>query len=259
MIVMPFPRFAGKHAHDSLTTPHEFLAYMRAEGLLAEGRAPENIIVTFQNSLLNSLREAGRLGSVVPFLSKLSLMSDPSIGVAGGFGIGAPAMALAVEELVALGARRFVIVGTAGALQPLMEVGDAVLCTAAIRDEGVSHHYLVSNEEVFPTAHLVGSLRDALTSRGVPFVEGETWTIDAPYRETVEEATHYRDAGVLTVEMEASALFAVAVYRGVEAAALFVVSDSLAGSTWVPRFGSEKVRATQQALFDVAVDALMGL
>jgi purine-nucleoside phosphorylase len=54
-----------------------------------------------------------------------------------------------------------------------------------------------------------------------------TWTIDAVYRETVEEALAYREEGVVTVEMEAAALFTIAEVRGVDIAALFVVSDHL--------------------------------
>lgn len=70
-------------------------------------------------------------------------------------------------------------------------------------------------------------------NEGDPFTEGMTWTIDAVYRETVEEALAYREEGVITVEMEAAALFTIAEVRGVEIASLFTVSDHLlAESEW---------------------------
>ena len=78
-----------------------------------------------------------------------------------------------------------------------------------------------------------------LTERGAAFRRGATWTIDTPYRETVEEVRHYRREGVLTVEMEAAALFAVAAVRGVEAASVFVLSDLLGETEWTPEFGAD--------------------
>jgi uridine phosphorylase len=60
--------------------------------------------------------------------------------VVGGFGIGAPAAATVLEELIALGVREFISIGTAGCLQPQRALGEAIVCTGAIRDEGVSHH-----------------------------------------------------------------------------------------------------------------------
>jgi uridine phosphorylase len=256
---MPIPSFADKHAHDALATPEGFLSYMRKAGTLSEGKAPESIVVTFQNYLIRELREEGRIGDPAPFSARLFMLDDPSVGVSGGFGIGAPALGVAVEELIALGARRFVIVGTAGALQHGMAIGDAILCTGAIRDEGVSYHYLADGEEVLPSGQIVEALRTSLERQAIPFHEGSTWTIDAPYRETAAEVHHHRDAGALTVEMEASALFAIAAFRKVQAAALFVVSDSLAGLTWDPQFGSDATRSMQRKLFDVAVTTLKSL
>ena len=63
-----------------------------------------------------------------------------------------------------------------------------------------------------------------------------TWTIDTPYRETIDEVRHYQADGVLTVEMEAAALFAVGVHRGVDVAAAFVISDLLTEDRWHGQF-----------------------
>jgi nucleoside phosphorylase len=64
------------------------------------------------------------------------------VGLPGQFGIGAPAAAAAPEQLAAMGASAFVSVGAAGSLQRDLDIGDLVLCEAAIRDEGVFHCYL---------------------------------------------------------------------------------------------------------------------
>lgn len=252
---MPFPNFSGKHAQDPLVTPARFVEFMRARGIYGAGGVPESIIVTFQESLIRGLRTSGRIDYEASPTGRIYPMKDAPVGVVL-VGIGAPALGVRVEELTELGAKRFVIVGTAGSLQRNVHVGDAVLCTGAIRDEGVSYHYMPDGEDAVASEGLVSSLRKELQSCGLTVHEGRSWTIDAPYRETIEEARHYRDDGVLTVEMEASALFAVAAYRNVEAGALFAISDLLGELDWAPRFDSDETRIAQERLFNVAVAAL---
>jgi len=160
----------------------------------------------------------------------------PSVGVHLVAGPGAPHVAIVAEELAALGVRRFVIVGIAGSLQPQLRVGSLVLCSKALRDEGTSHHYVKPQPFAYPSPTLTRRLTQAMARSVSTFDLGPTWTTDAPYRETVTEIRRYRDRGILTVEMEASALFSVARLRHCEAAALFVVSDNLDERGWEPRF-----------------------
>jgi len=155
--------------------------------------------------------------------------------------VGAPFAGIAVEEYAALGVSRFVIVGIAGSLQPQVRVGELVVCDRALRDEGTSHHYLAPGRYVYPSADLTRALRYRLGRDGTRFASGPTWTIDAPYRETVAEIRRYRARGIVTVEMEASAVFAVARCRKRHAAALFVISDNLDDRGWEPRFHDTRV------------------
>ncbi len=113
-----------------------------------------------------------------------------------------------------MGTSAFVSVGTAGSLQRDLTIGDLVLCDAAIRDEGVSHHYLPPAKLATAEARMTAAVGAALGQAGVPFRAGTSWTIDTPYRETVAEARRYQAEGVACVEMEAAALFAVAEVRG---------------------------------------------
>jgi len=179
------------------------------------------------------------------------------VGVVEGFGFGAPGAAIVIEELTALGVRRFVNVGLAGALPNDVDFGDVVLCTAAIRDEGVSHHYVPATRYAYPSAGLTDELRQAMLRKGDPFTEGMTWTLDAVYRETVEEALAYREEGVVTVEMEAAALFTIAEVRGVEIASLFTISDHLlADSEWRPAPNKQLLTDGLARILDVALRVL---
>ncbi len=64
------------------------------------------------------------------------------------------------------------------------------------------------------------------------FKQGPVWTTDAPYRETVDKVKAFQSQGVLGVDMETSAFFTVSAFRGIEAAALLIVSDDLSEMTW---------------------------
>jgi nucleoside phosphorylase len=256
---MGFPSFAGKHSEAAFVTPADFLRLVRAGRGLDGLRLLEGVVLLYQPSLWRRVAERpdARVPEGAPFngLRLLGRTAD-RVGIVGGFGIGAPAAAVVLEELVAVGVRRFLSLGTAGALQPGCRPGDVVVCTGAVRDEGVSHHYLPSDVDARPSTALTGRLEAALRGRGLDVDKGMTWTIDAPYRETVAELRRYRAAGVRSVEMEAAALFAVGQVRGVEVAAGFCYSDLLGGDTWEPHFGAPEVAAGLDHLVAAGITAL---
>ena len=179
------------------------------------------------------------------------------VGVVEGFGIGAPGAAIVIEELATLGVRRFISLGLAGALPNEVGFGDVVLCTSAIRDEGVSHHYVPTARYAYPSAGLTDELRQELVNEGTTFTEGLPWTLDAVYRESGEEAIAYRQEGVVTVEMEAAALFTIAEVRGVEIASIFTVSDHLlAASEWSAAHDKEVLTDGLARILDVSLKVL---
>jgi len=181
------------------------------------------------------------------------------VGLVGDFGIGGPIVSIVVEELAALGVRYFFSFGLAGGLQSDGRIGDIVLCTSAIRDEGASHHYLPPNVEARPSPPFTEAIAQSLTRRNATFQRGATWTIDTPHRETIDEVRHYRAAGVLTVEMEAAALFAVAAVRRVEAASAFVLSDLLGETEWAPEFASEHLNEQLQLVAQAGIETITEL
>jgi purine-nucleoside phosphorylase len=103
---------------------------------------------------------------------------------------------------------------------------------------------------------LTDRVRAALESRRLKFTSGTSWSIDTPYRETMAEARGYRREGVLTVEMEAAALFAVGKYRKAQVAAVFSVSDMLTELPWKPKFHLRRNQVGLEKVYCVAVEAL---
>jgi uridine phosphorylase len=106
---------------------------------------------------------------------------------------------------------------------------------------------------------LTRALADRLALQGHTYKRGATWTIDAPFRETTEELRHYREDGVLTVEMEAAALFAVAQHRRFDAAAAFVLSDTLSDAEWIPDFGAPEIVVGLDILVEAAIELIVDL
>lgn len=162
--------------------------------------------------------------------------ASQSVGITYPRGVGGPAAVLRAEELAAVGARAFIGVGIAGGLAPGLRPGDVVVCDRAVRDEGTSHHYAPADVPARASPSLNRWLAATLTEAKIPFRSGASWTTDAPYRETLAEVRHYRKQGVLSVEMEASALFIFARHRGLRAASVLVVSDLLTDRGWSQHF-----------------------
>lgn len=255
---MPYPTFRNKHARQALIAPRDYLAYARSRGMVPKGRPPRGLIIAYHRTLMQYVLRHHRTRRVRGFFGEMYLLGETGnrIAIIGNFGIGAPQAVIHLEEFIEWGVQRFVSVGTAGGLQKGLRTGDLVLCERAIRDEGCSHHYLRPSKYAYPSKGLTEQVRSSLESLGVPFVQGTSWTIDTPYRETLAEVRRYQREGVQTVEMEAAALFAVAQHRTAQVAALFSISDSLADLRWEPMFHLRRNRSGLEKIFQVAVHAL---
>jgi purine-nucleoside phosphorylase len=105
---------------------------------------------------------------------------------------------------------------------------------------------------------LTEALATALAAGGGDVRTGRTWSTDAPYRETREEAISYQAEGVLTVDMEMAALLAVAEARAVAAAGVLVVGDSLAGGTWRPPERLDEMERSLARAYRAAIEVLDG-
>lgn len=257
-----YPNFEKKHGHEAFFNPADFVAYMRDNGRLDGYEPPDGILLCYQRSLYNYVLKSEGLDGSDRSLWHQGLVTLPSrdhrVGIVYGFGVGAPVAATVLEEFVALGTKRFLSIGTAGSLQRTCPVGHTIVCDRAIRDEGVSHHYLPTTTHALASPSITQALQAELSQMNVEYTVGTSWTIDAPYRETVAEARHYQAEGVLCVEMEAAALFTVAAYRSVEIASAFVVSDSLADLVWNPQFHSELTHQALEDLYQAAATVVEG-
>lgn len=172
-------------------------------------------------------------------------------------GVGAPAAVARFERAIALGCRKFIVCGGAGVLDGSIRVGDIVVPSSAIRDEGASYHYLRPAREVAPTSRALSAIEAVLSENHHEYVRGKTWTTDAVYRETRRRVNRRKREGCVVVDMEAAAFFAVARFRHVECAQILYGGDSLAGRRWDPRGWNR--HAMRERLFHLAAQACLRL
>jgi len=173
-------------------------------------------------------------------------------------GLGAPLSVGFVEEVIEGGCRTIVACGGCGALAEELAVGHVIVVSAALRDEGTSFHYLPASRTVEADGEVVRRLEAFLEDRDVPHTTGMTWTTDAFYRETRAKVARRREEGCIAVEMEASALIAVARFRGIRFGQLLYAGDSLAGDDWDQR-GWVKRHDIREQVFWLAADAAVEL
>ncbi len=173
--------------------------------------------------------------------------------VQGGYG--APSAVCYLEAAIALGCKRLLVFGQCGGVGRQVEVGDLVLPTEVVREEGTSFHYVPSEQNALPDQSLLDELRHHLTlSDDLIVHEGKTVSTDAAFRQTVKKERHWRKENILGVDMEMSALLTVARYHQIPAVGLLIISDKhdLDGDTpWT--WGGTGMRAKRLQAIDLLV------
>lgn len=190
-------------------------------------------------------------GTLIPRVNR-----DKGFSMAGPF-IGAPYAVMLLESLIARGATQVLVLGWCGAITDDLRVGDLLLPSRAIVDEGTSKDYKDLDRTLpvsVPDPGLLEQLSGYLDDSGIAHKTAGIWTTDAVYRETPKKVAHFRNLDALAVEMECSALFSVAEYRKVRLAALLVVSDSVAATVWDPGFRAKNFKQARKT----ACDAILG-
>jgi uridine phosphorylase len=136
-------------------------------------------------------------------------LGELSCGIIGRV-VGGSFSVLVAEQLFASGCGLLVNIASAGQITDVGPPPYYVLVERALRDEGTSYHYLPPSNYVAADPALLTLASDALARAGHQVYRGDTWTTDAPFRETAESIARRRREGILTVEMEAASLYAFA-------------------------------------------------
>jgi uridine phosphorylase len=255
---MSFPNYQEKHTSQAVFSPKRVNEERRRIGLWPSRLDAVGAIVCYDPTLWEKVTAWPSRVACDGWLEGAFLLpfGEHRVLVMKATGVGAPTSVITLEELIAAGFGRIVNLGSAGALQAQMKIGDLIVCEAAIRDEGTSHHYLPDAKFAYPCPTLTSELCAAIERAGIPFQKGVSWTTDAPYRETIDEVRCYREEGVTTVEMEAAALFTVGGVRGASVASVFVISDLVSEAGWEHAFKTEALQSALVEIFEIALETL---
>jgi uridine phosphorylase len=161
----------------------------------------------------------------------------------------APLACIALEPLILMGVKEILLLGFCGSLHAGFRVGDAVSVSKAFAGEGTSRHYLPGRRRFLPSGPLRASLESTLKANGLEFKTGTIISTDAPYRETPVWLRGAIQRGAQTVDMETSAVFALAEYHRIRAASLQVVSDELFTGSWKSGFDDPRLRGRARDCF----------
>ena len=156
--------------------------------------------------------------------------------------LGAPACVGLFEDVIALGARRIILLGNCGVLDRSIRDCGIIIPRRAIRDEGTSYHYAPAADFIDVNKAHADTFKAILDELGYPWVEGTTWTTDAFYRETPKKVEARKAMGAVCVEMECAAMQAMCDFRNVEFFQFLYAGDNLDHSNWDPRSLSGNVR-----------------
>ena len=170
-------------------------------------------------------------------------------------GMGCPSAAIVIEELIQLGCTRLIRVGTCGALQPELALGDMIVGISAVPADGTARAY-TGGEPHAPTADfgLTHGIIHAAKGFGVRPHVGAVASSDTFYDPDPERHKRWGARGVLAVEMEAAILFTIGGLRKVQTACLLTVSDLVHGETF-ERISDDALAAGVERMCRLAVAA----
>lgn len=169
--------------------------------------------------------------------------------------VGASACTVSYEEVLAMGLEKLIMFGTCGVLKKEIEDLAIIIPTSALRDEGTSYHYLKCSDEIAVNEKYKEEFKDILKKNNISYVEGKVWTTDAPYRETRDKVLKRKEQGCVCVDMECSAMSAVAKFRGKELFQFFYAADNLDGAKWDQRsLGNDELLSEKEKIIYLALD-----
>jgi len=203
------------------------------------------IAETFMDDVAQRNSERGMLGYTGTFQGKpVSVQSS---------GMGCPSAAIVIEELVQLGVKRLLRVGTCGGLQPDLSMGDLIVALSATAADSTASHY-VGGEPHAPTADF-GLVHEAVHQAkelGKPVRVGPIVSSDIFYNPDKGLASRWSERGILAVEMEAAVLFTLGALRKIQAGCLLIVSDIVVEGDFV-RITDDEMKAAVDQMTELAL------
>lgn len=237
--------------NEPVVSAEKYIRYKIQNGHIRNFTAPSIVLVCYQQSTLRFFQESRLEMEESPSFSDLYLLDQDRVGILAGWGMGAPALANKVEQLIALGVKKFIAVGIAGSLMDLHPVGDFILCTKALAEDGVAQHYLNGEDFAPSSPQMIADWKAFAAKNLLPsFHEAASWSFSAIFKESPSHIRRVVKLGYDVVEMEAATLNAICQEKGAQSLSLFVISDSLTTEEWTPHIKEPIVKDHLHELAD---------
>lgn len=149
--------------------------------------------------------------------------------------VGAAGCVAVLEDIFAMGAEKLVLFGTCGVLNRDIKDCSIIIPNFALRDEGTSFHYTHASDEIQVNKKYQEEFIQILEQHNCSYTTGKVWTTDACYRETREKVNKRKESGCICVDMECSAVTALADFRGKEVFQFFYAADNPDNEQWDAR------------------------
>jgi uridine phosphorylase len=242
-------------------------AIIEPSSLVVPKSPSEYCVVTFFGGVIRKLIDEGRLEIIQGLL-----MPEPTVYPRDAYrleyegktvlvvhpGIGAALAAGNLDQLIALGCRKFVACGSAGVMKPELKRGAVVIPEAAVRDEGTSYHYCPPSREIEMDRSVVRKLEAVLVKHSINYEIGKAWTTDGFFRETKGKVAQRTREGCIVVDMECSAFIAVANFRNVVFGQYLAAGDDVSGEEWDMRY-VDNAFSYYEKVFWLSVEACLSL
>lgn len=207
----------------------------------------ETVLGKYPNVEIDEIRAANRIKPI--HLIEID-------GVKTAFYLSEIGSALASTDVIEVnwktGADKFIMFGSAGALDNEVTKGKYVIPTDTYRDEGMSYHYAPPSDYI--KIRNASFIAEVFEKNGIPYVMGKNWTTDAIYMETREKVRKRREEGCISVEMELAGVQAVCDYYGFELYDFLVTGDVVNQ----PNYSVDGLHDANHSFdkFDVAIEIL---
>lgn len=255
MLNKEFPILEFDKVSDNIIEPSKFIQKIDMS---------ERVVMCFYSEVIEKLLNEGKLKEIKVLYSQIGKHPIYELDYKGKKvtvfhpGVGAALGGALMEEVIALGGKKFISCGSGGVLDKNIVVGHIIVPNSAVRDEGTSYHYVEPSREISVNKKAIRAIENVLKAHKCSYLLGKTWSTDSFYRETKDKMKLRKDEGCLVVEMECSAFCAIAEYRNVVFGQMIYSGDDISCDEWNSRREVDR-KYIRESLFWFSVEASMEL
>ena len=236
-----------------LLSPTDYFEYLEEKGEFpSPHEVPKTVLIVFQKVALQYLLSQHNHHFGKSFLSKVAFFDKLPVAVVGGFGVGAPALAVKIEELIALGVKRFVTIGTGAILTSDVPLQTLALGEKVFGVDGISKYY--SNmekglvlDEGFKQRFISYAKKEGLYPRPVTVM-----STDLFFGIAKQDENKFQREKADLLDMETAAFYAICKKREVLGLSLYVTANSLSADDWIIGFDAQETIAGLKKAVDFA-------